>query len=133
MVGGDFFSDVPPGGDLYVLKHILHDWDDQHAAGILKRCRVAGGAGSVLLVVERLLGPDSDPVAQIADILMLAMLGGRERTEGEYESLLAGAGYRLQRVVPLSMFALLEAIADAAEAHQELGRPRSDRMPPSGR
>ncbi len=109
MVGGDFFSEVPPGGDLYLLKHILHDWDDQHAARILERCHAAGGTGSTVLVVERLLGPDSDPVADVADVLMLAMFGGRERTEREYESLLEGAGYRLERVIPLSMFALLEA------------------------
>ena len=111
IVGGDFFSDVPPGGDLYLLKHILHDWDDQHAARILERCRAAGGEGSVLLLVERLLGPGSDSVAYIADMLMLTMFGGRERTEREYQSLLEGAGYRLERVVPLSMFALLEAWA----------------------
>ncbi len=114
VVGGDFFSEVPPGGDVYLLKHILHDWDDQHAARILERCRVAGGAGSVVLVVERLLGPDSDPVAHVADVLMLAMFGGRERTEREYQSLLEHAGYHLERVVPLSLFALLEARADGS-------------------
>ncbi len=114
LVGGDFFSEVPKGGDLYLLKHILHDWEDQHAARILERCHGAGGAGSVVVLIERLLGPDSDPVAHVADILMLAMFGGRERTEGEYRSLLEGAGYRLERVVPLSMFALLEARADGA-------------------
>lgn len=123
MVGGDFFSEVPPGGDLYLLKHILHDWDDQHAARILERCHVAGGPGSILLVVERLLGPDSDPVAHVADILMLAMFGGRERTEREYESLLKGAGYRLERVVPLSMFALLEARADGRASPRPGGPP----------
>ncbi len=112
IVGGDFFSEVPAGGDLYLLKHILHDWDDDHAARILERCRLAGGTGSTLLVVERLLGPDSDAVALVADVLMLAMFGGRERTEREYRSLLEGAGYRLERVIPLSMFALLEARAD---------------------
>ncbi len=125
IVGGDFFTAVPPGGDLYLLKHILHDWDDEHALRILERCRLAGGAGSTLLVVERVLGPGSDPVARIADVLMLTMFGGRERTEREYESLLEDGGYRLERVVPLSMFAVLEARADgsgvdAAEGESDL-------------
>jgi hypothetical protein len=110
-VGGDFFSEVPPGGDLYLLKHILHDWDDHSAARILERCHAAGEAGHTLLVVERLLGPGADPVAHVADVLMMAMFGGRERTQAEYESLFAEAGYDLDRVVSLSMFALLQAHA----------------------
>ncbi|HSH58787.1 MAG TPA: methyltransferase [Acidimicrobiales bacterium] len=113
-VAGDFFSEVPSGGDLYLLKHILHDWDDRRAARILERCHAAGGAGHTLIVVERLLGPSADPVAHVADVLMLAMFGGRERTQAEYESLLEDGGYRLARVVPLSMFALLEAHAHQA-------------------
>ena len=109
LVEGDFFEEVPSGGDLYLLKHILHDWDDERAGRILDRCHEAASPGATLLVVERLLGPAVDPVAALADLLMLVMFGGRERTAEEYRRLLAGAGWQVQRVVPLSMFGLVEA------------------------
>jgi hypothetical protein len=106
---GSFFEEVPAGGDLYLLKHILHDWDDQGAQRILEVCHRAAPPGSTLVVVERVLGPGSSPVDYVADLLMLVMFGGKERSEDEYEALLERTGYRLDRVVPLSMFALLEA------------------------
>lgn len=106
---GDFFEEVPAGGDLYVLKHILHDWDDEHAANILRSCHRASRPGSTVVLVERLLGPESSPVDYVADLLMLVMFGGKERSQPEFEELLAAGGYRLERVVPLSLFALLEA------------------------
>ncbi|HEX2273633.1 MAG TPA: methyltransferase [Acidimicrobiales bacterium] len=106
---GDFFEEVPAGGDLYVLKHILHDWDDEHAANILRSCHRASRPGSTIVLVERLLGPESSPVDYVADLLMLVMFGGKERSQPEFEELLAAGGYRLERVVPLSLFALLEA------------------------
>ncbi len=109
LVAGDFFEDVPAGGDLYVLKHILHDWDDARALRIIRSCHRAGSPGSTLLVVERLLGRHADPMAHVADLLMLVMFGGRERSAAEYQALLDAGGYRLERVVPLSMFGLLEA------------------------
>ncbi|HEX2063458.1 MAG TPA: methyltransferase, partial [Acidimicrobiales bacterium] len=109
LVEGDFFEEVPSGGDLYLLKHILHDWDDETASRILDRCHEAAPPGATLLVVERLLGPDADAVAALADLLMLVLFGGRERTADEYRRLLAGAGWEVQRVVPLSMFGLVEA------------------------
>jgi hypothetical protein len=109
LSGGDFFEEVPAGGDLYVLKHILHDWDDDHAQRILRSCHRAGRPGSTVLLVERVLGPESSAVDYVADLLMLVMFGGKERSEPEFEALLAAGGYRLERVVPLSMFALLEA------------------------
>lgn len=109
LVEGDFFEEVPSGGDLYLLKHILHDWDDATAGRILDRCREAAAPGTTLLVVERLLGPGADAVAALADLLMLVLFGGRERTAAEYRRLLEGAGWRVQRVLPLSMFGLVEA------------------------
>jgi hypothetical protein len=109
IVAGDFFESVPAGGDLYLLKHILHDWDDERALRILHTCAAAAPPGSTLLVVERLLGSGADANAYVADLLMFVMFGGRERTEAEYEALLAAAGYRLERVTRLSMFGLLEA------------------------
>ncbi len=107
--GGNFFEEVPEGGDLYVLKHILHDWDDEHAATILRTCHRASRPGTALLVVERVLGPGSHAVDYVADLLMLVMFGGKERSRREFEHLLAEGGYHLERVVPLSLFALLEA------------------------
>jgi hypothetical protein len=107
--GGDFFEEVPAGGDLYVLKHILHDWDDDHAERILRNCHGASRPGTALLLVERVLGPGSSAVDYVADLLMLVMFGGKERSEPEFEALLSAGGYRLERVVPLSMFALVEA------------------------
>ncbi|HEX2064598.1 MAG TPA: methyltransferase [Acidimicrobiales bacterium] len=109
LVEGDFFEEVPSGGDLYLLKHILHDWDDERAGRILERCHEAAPPGATLLVVERLLGPGADAVAALADLLMMVLFGGRERTADEYRRLLAGAGWKVQRVVPLSMFGLVEA------------------------
>ena len=106
---GDFFEEVPSGGDLYLLKHILHDWDDEHAVRILGACHRAGRPGSALLIVERLLGPDSPAVDYLADLLMLVMFAGKERSRAEFEALLGTAGYQIDRVVPMSMFALLEA------------------------
>jgi predicted O-methyltransferase YrrM len=109
VVAGDFREEVPPDGDLYVLKHILHDWDDEQAARILRSCHRAGRPGSTLLVIERLLGPGADPLAHVADLLMLVMFAGRERTREEFEALLDAGGYRLERVVRLPMFSVLEA------------------------
>lgn len=106
---GSFFEEVPAGGDLYLLKHILHDWDDEGAERILRVCHRAAPPGSTFVVVERVLGPGSSPVDYVADLLMLVMFGGKERSEAEYEALLERTGYHLERVVPLSMFALLQA------------------------
>ncbi len=109
LCGGSFFEEVPAGGDLYLLKHIVHDWDDEHAAAILRACHRASEPGTTLLLVERVLGPASHPVDYVADLLMLVMFGGKERSRAEFEVLLAAGGYRLERVVPLSLFALLVA------------------------
>jgi hypothetical protein len=100
-VGGDFFHAVPPGGDLYLLKFILHDWDDERAARILRRVREAVAAGGRVAIVEFVL-PD-EPVshpAWIMDLNMLAMTGGRERSERRHRALLEQTGWRFERTVP---------------------------------
>lgn len=104
LVAGDAFQSVPEGGDLYTLKWVIHDWDDEKSLSILRNCRRAMSPSSKLLVVEALIaenktapGPD---VARWMDINMLVMTGGRERTEAEYGALLAKAGFSLERVVP---------------------------------
>ncbi len=100
FVGGDFFDSVPGGGDTYVMKDILHDWNDADATAILRTCRRAMRAGTRLLVVDRLIGDETDPSATIAvDISMLVLTGGRERTEAEFRDLLAGAGFAFRRTI----------------------------------
>lgn len=102
LIAGDFFASVPEGGDLYILKGILHDWDDVHASQILGTCRQAMRAGSRLLVIEQVLAEDdiADPVACFMDLHMLVIHGARERTEEDYATLLTTAGFRVSRVLP---------------------------------
>jgi precorrin-6B methylase 2 len=101
-VGGDFFAAVPDGGDAYVVKFILHDWDDGRCAAILRACRRAIPQDGRLLVVELLVPPGNAPsFAKTQDVNMLINLGGRERTEAEYRALYAGAGFELTRTIPV--------------------------------
>src|SRR5262249_57407075 len=95
-VGADFFESVPAGGDLYVMKWIIHDWDDRRALVILRNCRRAiGNSGARLLLVEFVLSEDGEPFGPFPDLNMMVMVGGKERTEGEFRSLLAEAGFAL--------------------------------------
>jgi hypothetical protein len=111
FVGGDFFTDELPGGDAYLLKHVLHDWDDERAVAILRAVRRAAPAHARLLAIERLLPAGDAPALETAmlDIGMLVVAGGRERTAAEYAALYARAGFRLTRVVDTgSPFSLIE-------------------------
>lgn len=116
LVAGDFFSWVPRGADTYVLKSVIHDWDDDHAATILAACRRAAARDARLLVVERVMprrlgsGPDDQSVA-CSDLHMLVQLGGRERTEAELRRLLSEAGFEVTGLTPLrSTLAVFEAV-----------------------
>jgi hypothetical protein len=94
IVAGDFFGRVPPGGDVYVLSQILHDWDDEHCLRILNSCRAAMTDASRLLVIERLLERDGNPTNFLSDMDMLVLFpGARERTLKEYVELFAAAGF----------------------------------------
>jgi hypothetical protein len=94
--GGSFFEEVPSGADVYILAQVLHDWSDEDCVRILEACRRAGAAGARLLVLEQILPEDPEPnVAKLTDLNMLVLLGGRERTRAEFESLLAAGGWRL--------------------------------------
>jgi hypothetical protein len=103
LVGGDFLEGVPEGGDLYILKGILHDWDDEHVAQILGNCHRAAQPGSTLLSFEGMARsqPPFDPLIHLIDLGMLLLVGGRERTREEFDELFGGAGYRIERVIPL--------------------------------
>jgi hypothetical protein len=98
FVAGSFFEAVP-AGDVYVLSAILHDWDDEHAAAILRTIRAAAPAGARLLVIETVVPPGNEPNgAKWLDLLLLALFGGRERTEAQWRALLAGAGFAIDRI-----------------------------------
>jgi hypothetical protein len=101
VVAGDFFAGVPEGGDAYVLRAVLHDWEDAEAIAILRSCRRATPDDAALLVVERELGgPNENPDAKFADLNMLVMPGGRERTVEEFAALFDSAGFELAGTTP---------------------------------
>jgi hypothetical protein len=98
----DFFKSVPSGGDTYILKNIIHDWDDERSLTILTNIRTAlanNKQGKVLLL-EIVIEPGANPLGYLADIEMMVLAGGRERSEQEYRGLFARAGFRLTRIVP---------------------------------
>lgn len=98
---GSFFETVPAGGDAYVFKHIIHDWNDAKSTEILKTCRKAMKPGSKLLLIEMVIPPAGERhFGKLLDLEMLVICDGKERTESEYRALLAGAGYKLSRIVP---------------------------------
>lgn len=116
FVAGSFFADaLPAAKDAYILKSVIHDWDDARSLVILKNCRAAMGAGSRLLLVEpvvpeRMGSSPFDEMLVSADLNMLVVTGGRERTEAEFRALLAAAGLHLTRVVEtIAMLSVLEA------------------------
>ncbi len=121
VVVGDFFHAVPAGGEAYVLSWILHDWSDDDAVRILASCRAAMGTTGRLLVLELVLPPAGVPhlptpaetLARTVDLEMLAVVGGRERTEPEFRALFARAGLALTRVLPLEglPWSVIEATA----------------------
>jgi predicted transcriptional regulator len=93
-VGGDFFEAVPPGGDLYLLSFVLHDWSDENAGRVLRNCRAAMHPGSRLLIAEMVLPTTENvDIGFIMDMKMLVHTSGRERTLGEYQSLLEHNGF----------------------------------------
>jgi hypothetical protein len=110
LVGGDFFSDALPAADVYVLAQILHDWDDERAVAILRNCRRSLAKGARLLLIEQVLPEGDEPsYAKLLDLLMLVLLGGKERTEGEWRALLRDGGFELVGITPTPATSLIEA------------------------
>lgn len=100
MVGGDFFIGVPEGADAHVLKWILHDWDDDRCIAILDNCRRAIQPNGRILALESVLAPPNEGArAKFADLNMLVVPGGQERTRDEFASLFAASGFRLTNVL----------------------------------
>jgi O-methyltransferase/methyltransferase family protein len=116
LVEGSFFESAPPGADLYLLKSIVHDWDEEKALAILKTCRLAMTRTSRLALLERTLperfdDPDTAFTTVMSDLHMMVVLGGRERTPSEYGDLLATAGLRMTRHLALDAeFGVIEAV-----------------------
>ena len=109
-VPGDFFQAVPEG-DVYLLKQVLHDWNDEQCVALLQNCARAMRPGGKVVVVEMVVPEDGTPsLAQIMDLNMLVMLPGRERTEAEFSALFRAAGLSAANVMPThSPFSLVEA------------------------
>jgi len=97
---GSFLDAVTPGADAYMMKHIIHDWDDEHSTKILLNCRRAIKPGGKLLVIDQVVGPRNEPgLAKLMDLEMLVNPGGLERTEEQWKNLFAASGFRLTQIV----------------------------------
>ena len=113
FVVGDFFKEVTPGADLYILKRVLHDWKDEQAVSILRNCRRAMTDGGRVLIIESIIGPANERSrAIVQDLVMLLGLEGMERTVSQYAELLVRADLRLEQVLPTpSDLSVLVAVA----------------------
>jgi hypothetical protein len=105
VVAGDFFEAVPAGGDAYLLKHVIHDWDDAHSIAILRNCHRAMTAQGRLLIVEGVYPARIDQSvtsrsAAANDVNMLVCTGGRQRAEAEFRALFEAGGFKLTRIIP---------------------------------
>lgn len=110
IISGDFFKSVPKGGDLYILKSILHDWDDLKAEQILKNCHSAMNDDTRLLIIEVVLQPkDKSLYANCMDLLMLSVTGGKERSIALFNEIFDKAGFTLEKIYPTATeFSILE-------------------------
>jgi hypothetical protein len=110
-VVGDFFQGVPEGGDAYIMKHIIHDWDDEQAGVILRNIRKAAAPGARVILLESVIAEGNAPdFGKIIDFEMLLMPGGRERTAEEFRALFSSAGFEVTRIVPTqSPLSVIEA------------------------
>jgi hypothetical protein len=115
FVAGDFFEAVPGGADAYLMKHVIHDWDDARAVRILRTVRTAMGPETKLLIVEGVYPPriDGSPESHGAaknDVNMMLVTGGRQRSETEFRELYESAGLHLTRIVPTGMASVVEGV-----------------------
>jgi len=112
-VVGNFFEAVVPGCDAYLLKNVMHDWDDGRCRTILKACRNAMGAGNRILLVEIIVEPnDATNFGSLRDVHVLTVCtGGRERSVAEFQGLLESAGFKFQRVFHSPIISVVEGIA----------------------
>ena len=113
LVAGDFFQSVPAGADAYIMKYIIHDWDDDLCLKILGNCRRAMAPNGRVLVVDAVIPPGNDPHwGKLLDINMLVGPGGRERTRSDFEQLFARAGLKVRKIIPTaSPLSIVEGVA----------------------
>jgi len=111
-VAGDFFESVPEGADAYLLCGVVHDWDDDRAVTVLRKCRKAMASNGRLLIVDMIVPETASPsFSKLLDLNMMVMTGGRERTKAEFQALLDAADYRLTRVIPtMAPQSIIEAL-----------------------
>jgi hypothetical protein len=103
-VAGDFFKSVPAGGDAYIMKWIIHDWDDERAIRILSNCRSQMTRNGRVIIVDCVVPEGDEPdFSKFFDLNMLVMTGGKERTAKEFEEILSAAGFRFLRVIPTGL------------------------------
>jgi hypothetical protein len=101
IAAGNFLESVPEGGDVYIMKAILHDWDDQASIDILRTCRRAMSSTATLMVIERVIGPpNKTPEGKFSDLNMMVQYAALERTHQEFHQLLKSGGFELTEVVP---------------------------------
>ena len=112
LVGGSFFEAVAPGANAYMMRHIIHDWDDEKSLTILRNIHRVMPDDGKLLVVESVIPPGNDPFGgKLLDLVMLLIPGGKERTEAEYRELFSTAGFELTRIVPTATeVSVIEAV-----------------------
>jgi SAM-dependent methyltransferase len=116
VAAGDFFQAVPEGADAYLLKHVIHDWNDEQATRILRNCRRVMKPGAKLLIAEGVYPPRIDQSlesrgAAANDVNMLVVAGGRQRSEQEFRALYAASGFELTKIVPTpARLALIEGV-----------------------
>jgi hypothetical protein len=110
-VSGSFFETAPPGADAYLMRHIIHDWNDEQCLTILRNIHRAAPAHANLLLIESVIQPGNEPsFAKLLDLTMLVIPGGKERTEAEYRTLFSAGGFELKRIVPTAAeISVLEA------------------------
>jgi predicted methyltransferase len=109
---GDFFESVPEEGDLYMMKSVLHDWNDKEALEILRNVHRAMKLHARFLVIESIVEPGNRPSpGKMTDMLMMAAAGGKERTRDEYRELMEAAGFRIRKIYPtVSPHSIIEAV-----------------------
>ena len=101
IVAGSFFESVPNNGDAYIMKAILHDWDDHRSIDILRTCRRAMSPTATLFVIERVIGPPNEiPEGKFSDLNMIVQYAALERTRQEFHNLLKSGGFEITEVVP---------------------------------
>jgi hypothetical protein len=112
IVGGNFFESIPGGADAYILKHVIHDWNDEECVTILRNCQKAMKEDGKVLIIEEIILEGNEPSpGKFVDLQMLVVASGCERTEKEYRQLLDKAGFELSRIVPtMSPFSVIECI-----------------------